>query len=210
FTVLTKTDALFHEAIKFIAERPTIGFAAEGIDIGREGKLCWIQIDAGGSIFLFDMLNLGTDGLKQGLKNIIQSESILKVVHDCRLISDLLHHQFRVQMLNIFDTQVAHALAYREQNRKDLPRYVPGLASCLYEHLDLPDEQIHIIRIREQAKSEDQEIWAERPAPRWLLDAASKHVKHLLDLRMILMEKMMVEFKAGVEIYLTYVRNSSD
>ncbi|XP_050389303.1 uncharacterized protein LOC126808527 [Patella vulgata] len=209
-TVLTKIDDLFYQALRFISDKPVIGFAVEGVEIGRDGRLCWIQIDANGSIFLFDMIKLGEDGFDHGLKNIIQSEAILKVIHDCRMISDMLHHQYHIKMLNIFDTQVAHVFAYQAQNHKDLPRYVPGLASCLYEHLDLPNEQVHVMRIREQAKAEDQEIWATRPTPKWILDAASKHVRHLTELRIVLMEKMMIEFIAGVEIYLTYVRNASD
>ncbi|KAK6194645.1 hypothetical protein SNE40_000243 [Patella caerulea] len=209
-TVLTKIDDLFYQAVRFISDKPVIGFAVEGVEIGRDGRLCWIQIDANGSIFLFDMIKLGEDGFDHGLKDIIQSEAILKVIHDCRMISDLFHHQYHIKMLNIFDTQVAHVFAYQAQNHKDLPRYVPGLASCLYEHLDLPNEQVHVMRIREEAKTEDQEIWATRPTPKWILEAASKHVKHLTELRIVLMEKMMIEFIAGVEIYLTYVRNASD
>ena len=42
------------------------------------------------------------------------------------------------------------------------------------------------------------------------MSAAVKNVKHLLDLRMVLMEKMMEEYVAGVNIYLMQVRDASD
>ena len=57
---------------------------------------------------------------------------------------------------------------------------------------------------------EDQAIWCERPAPEHVMDAAMKHVEHLLDLRLILMEKMMAEFTVGVDIYLAQVKDVSD
>lgn len=57
---------------------------------------------------------------------------------------------------------------------------------------------------------EDEEVWTERPPQRHLVEAAVKNVKHLLDLRTVLMEKMMEEFVAGVNIYLMHVRDASD
>jgi hypothetical protein len=42
------------------------------------------------------------------------------------------------------------------------------------------------------------------------VNAAVKNVKHLLDLRNVLMEKMMEEYVAGVNIYLMQVRDASD
>jgi len=34
------------------------------------------------------------------------SISSFQVIHDCRMVSDMLHHQFDVNIVNVFDTQV--------------------------------------------------------------------------------------------------------
>ena len=36
---------------------------------------------------------------------------ILQVVHDCRKMSDMLWHQYQVQMVNVFDTQVGNMVS---------------------------------------------------------------------------------------------------
>jgi len=36
----------------------------------------------------------------------MSSVTLPQVVHDCRKMSDMLWHQYHVQMVNVFDTQV--------------------------------------------------------------------------------------------------------
>ncbi|KAL6073289.1 piRNA biogenesis protein EXD1-like [Balamuthia mandrillaris] len=50
-----------------------------------------------------------------GLKALLEDEHILKVFHDCRGDSDALFHQFQVALHPVFDTQVAYAVAKRQQ-----------------------------------------------------------------------------------------------
>lgn len=57
---------------------------------------------------------------------------------------------------------------------------------------------------------EDQEVWTQRPAPLHILTTAMKQVKHLLPLRVKLMENLLKEVTVGTEIYLGYVRDSSN
>ena len=52
-------------------------------------------------------------------------------------------------------------------------------------------------------------MWAERPAKKKVVEAAVKDVIYLLELRQVLMEKMLEEFVAGVNIYLSHVRDAS-
>ena len=58
-------------------------------------------------------------------------------------------------------------------------------------------------------KQEDEEVWAERPLKKHVVEAAVKDVIYLLELRQVLMEKMLEEFVAGVNIYLSHVRDAS-
>ncbi|XP_025921596.1 piRNA biogenesis protein EXD1 isoform X3 [Apteryx rowi] len=60
-------------------------------------------------IFLFDIFLLGPQAFKNGLQMVLEDRSILKVMHDCRWISDCLSHQYGVLLSNVFDTQKAQA-----------------------------------------------------------------------------------------------------
>ena len=51
--------------------------------------------------------------------------------------------------------QVADVFVYRLHHNNDWPRYVPGLAHCLVDHLDLAPEQVHAMKVRDGY----QEVW---------------------------------------------------
>ena len=53
-------------------------------------------------------------------------------------------------------------------------------------------------------------MWAQRPAKPEVLDAAVKNVVYLLELRRIMLENLLAEFQAGVDIYLKVVRDARD
>ncbi|XP_033742722.1 piRNA biogenesis protein EXD1-like isoform X2 [Pecten maximus] len=211
FVVINKVNKRFDKAMREIYTQKTIGVALEGVCIGRSGTLCWLNVVVRQRVFLFDVLTMGKECFDEGLKDLMEDGGILKVMHDSRLPSDLLHHQFGVILRNIFDTQVADAFVYRMfRGHGNWPRYVQSLQALLFDHLDLPQEQIQLMKVRAAHKKEDQQVWMERPAGRPLLEAACKNVMHLLDLRLILMEKMMAEFVAGVDVYLAHTRDANN
>ncbi|XP_071088034.1 uncharacterized protein [Haliotis cracherodii] len=210
FHIIDKLDEVFREAIEYIQAQKVIGVGMEGVCIGRDGTLCWLQVSTKEEVFLFDVLSLGSECFQRGLLEILESGKILKVMHDCRQPSDLLYHQFGVELVNVFDTQVAAVIIYRMEHNGDYPRYVEGQYSLLLTQLNMPLSDIPIIRYRETLQKEDQEVWTQRPTPLHILTTAVKQVKHLLPLRVKLMEKLLKEVTVGTEIYLGYVRDSSN
>ncbi|XP_060566954.1 uncharacterized protein LOC132725780 isoform X2 [Ruditapes philippinarum] len=210
YTIIPKLCSTFYEAITYIKKHQVIGVAMEGVSIGRFGKLCWLQVAVPDHVFMFDVLQMGRAFFDEGMKDILENEHILKVLHDCRMVSDILHHQYDINMINVFDTQVANVFVYRLRHHRDWPRYVEGLASALVQHLDVSLDEVNWAVVRERRREEDEEVWRERPPQQHLVNAAVKNVKHLLDLRVVLMEKMMEEYVAGVNIYLMQVRDASD
>lgn len=56
-----------------------IGVAMEGVALGRNGRLCWIQLATASHVFLFDMLALGDDAFDEGLRDIMESRTVQKV-----------------------------------------------------------------------------------------------------------------------------------
>lgn len=84
-----------------------ISFDCEGVNLGVKGQLTIIEIGTiRGEAFIFDLQQcpqLVNDG---GLKNILEDEHIIKIIHDCRNDSLNLYTQYNVLLRNVFDTQV--------------------------------------------------------------------------------------------------------
>lgn len=72
-------------------------------------------------IGVFDMANSDSILLESGLKNLLESEAILKVMHDIKRVSTLLAQRYAVNMRRVFDTQVAHAVIQHEKFNKSFP-----------------------------------------------------------------------------------------
>ena len=90
----------------------------EGVNLGRLGTLSLIQIGTGnGDIFLFDVLRCSPESeVVQWLKPILENESVIKIMHDCRKDSDALYHLLGISLACVHDTQVC---AEDERNLND-------------------------------------------------------------------------------------------
>nr|XP_014347254.1 PREDICTED: exonuclease 3'-5' domain-containing protein 1 isoform X3 [Latimeria chalumnae] len=105
YIVIDEFQHNFGFAMLHIKKQNVVGVAVEGVNICRHGKLCWIQIATKSRVYLFDVLHLGLRAFKNGLTMILEDRGILKVIHDCRWISDCLYSQYGVNLKNVFDTQ---------------------------------------------------------------------------------------------------------
>lgn len=56
----------------------------------------------------------------------------------------------------------------------------------------------------------DQKIWLSRPLSDGILEVAVRHAMYLLELRTVMLEKMLQDFTDGVDIYLGIVRDSPE
>uniref|UniRef100_A0A3Q2CZV5 3'-5' exonuclease domain-containing protein n=1 Tax=Cyprinodon variegatus TaxID=28743 RepID=A0A3Q2CZV5_CYPVA len=106
FELIDKIHVKFGPAVMHINKEQVIGVGGEGVEIFKNGRLCWLQIATSKKVYLFDILLLGAQAFKNGLSMILESKQILKVIHDCRAIAACLIAQFGVQLTNVFDTQV--------------------------------------------------------------------------------------------------------
>ncbi|KAH9499750.1 piRNA biogenesis protein exd1 [Bulinus truncatus] len=194
----------FYEVVQIIKSQSVIGIHFDGHQIGRHGTLTLIEVATQTMVFVFDILALKTEAFTTGLQDVFESESIVKVIHDSRFVSDMLRHQFDITLKNVFDTQVACAFVFRARNRGDWPRHVVSLHSCLKKYLDLSDEQVFFKRVRENAIQTDENVFLQRPLSEKMLSAVCTNVYYLIKLRNVLLEKMMLEFHTAVNIYLNY------
>eukprot|EP00112_Aurelia_sp_Birch-Aquarium-sp1_P022001 Seg606.3 transcript_id=Seg606.3/GoldUCD/mRNA.D3Y31 product="piRNA biogenesis protein EXD1" protein_id=Seg606.3/GoldUCD/D3Y31 len=198
----------FDSALENINEQRVVGISAEGDKIGRSGKLCLLVIGCRRVTYVFDVFKLGEESLSKGLRALLEDCYILKVVHDCRLLSDCLFNQYQTQLKNIFDTQVADIIIFK-QKRGRLPTVVNGLEACLYEYLNISPEKCRFYSVIGKSLKSNAYLWTTRPLAEELLNAVAEKVLFLRELRITQMENMMAEFLHGVDIYLGVFRDSN-
>jgi len=102
---------------KYVQKRTSvIAVDLEWVGEGRASQLCLLQLAVPNDrVYLFDFISVEADDIwKSGLKEILESSTILKVFHDCRHDADILQRA-GVTLTNVFDTQIAYAMYRRQQ-----------------------------------------------------------------------------------------------
>jgi ribonuclease D len=85
-----------------------IALDIEGVDLGRNGKISLVQISPSPTkCFLLDLLQPNTT-LVCWLRDLLESKSVLKIIHDCRMDSDALKHLLSIDLTNVHDTSCWH------------------------------------------------------------------------------------------------------
>lgn len=99
--------------LSIICKEMVISLGMAGLQLGRSGTLVWLSIATSSVIFHFDVAKIGSsEMMKGGLRTVLQDSKVVKVVHDCRPMEDLLHHQLNLNLSNVFDTQVSFQLIF--------------------------------------------------------------------------------------------------
>ncbi|GAB6020600.1 hypothetical protein CHUAL_003277 [Chamberlinius hualienensis] len=140
-----------------------ISIDAEGVNLGPNGPMTLLQIGTGGgNIVILDLVacrEMMTDG---GIKEILESPNIIKVVHDCRNDSAALYYQFDITLNNVFDTQAAHAVILKNSTNKPVHKVKNISLNNLCRTYGAP----FINPKKEQMKKlyrRDQRFWSRRP-----------------------------------------------
>ncbi|XP_032845909.2 piRNA biogenesis protein EXD1 [Tyto alba] len=210
YAVIDCFQQKFAPAVLHLKRQCVISIAGEGVNLCRHGKLSWLEIATESCIFLFDIFLLGPQAFKNGLQMVLEDKNIVKVMHDCRWISDCLFHQYGVLLFNVFDTQVADALHFSVATGGFLPHRVCTLQECVMQHLKIPSKGDAIMKCRQQMASENPDIWFLRPFPASLCKALALKARYLLLLHSSLMENLMSDLTAVVHDYLNVYRTRSE
>uniref|UniRef100_A0A8D0L288 Exonuclease 3'-5' domain containing 1 n=1 Tax=Sphenodon punctatus TaxID=8508 RepID=A0A8D0L288_SPHPU len=192
-----------------IKKQNVFSVAAEGVHLCRHGKLCWLQVATRTRVFLFDIFLLGARVFKNGLQMALEDKKILKVIHDCRWLSDCLSHQYGIVLSNVFDTQVADVVHFSRETGGFLPHCISTLQECLMRHLKMPSRWVSFMELRQSAVQKNPEIWFVRPLPSALLKVLALETLYLLPLRLFLLDEMMSDFTTFVDGYLNAYREGS-
>lgn len=157
-----------------------VSFDCEGINLGLKGVLTLCQIATmNGEVFILDILAAPGMIIEGKIKELLESESVIKIIHDCRNDSVNLHNQFEITLKNVFDTQAAHAVLSLQH--QGVPVYkVKNLSlNALCELYNAP-----INPMKEQLKNvyrRDQRYWARRPLSKDMIIYAASDVLSLVN-----------------------------
>ncbi|TSL04206.1 piRNA biogenesis protein EXD1 [Bagarius yarrelli] len=202
YVVVDEFHEKFGPAIIHIRKQRVIGLGLDGVGAFQNERLCWLQVVVKKHVYLFDILLLGARAFKNGLSSILESSDTLKVVHDCRRISGCLMVQFGVNMVNVFDTQVADVMQFYTETGGFLPTRVSTLQEVISTHLKMPSSRLSSLSIKDQLSREDKEVWYVRPCPPSLLKVMALSVIHLQPLRLMLLDALMSDYTSLVDSYL--------
>eukprot|EP00933_Yihiella_yeosuensis_P020135 TRINITY_DN16223_c4_g1_i1.p1 TRINITY_DN16223_c4_g1~~TRINITY_DN16223_c4_g1_i1.p1 ORF type:complete len:329 (-),score=38.82 TRINITY_DN16223_c4_g1_i1:200-1186(-) len=149
------------------------------------GRICLLQIGTqSGASFAIDILELGHRAFELGLRDILESEHRIKVVHDFRQDADALWHQFGVRVRGLFDCQLCDIFIRRLQGHKTT--YVQGSAKLMTNHSI--ESGFRVVSQEEKVAihdrfSEDRHLWERRPLPDDMLEYALLDVSPLAKLQ---------------------------
>lgn len=102
-----------------------------------------------------------------GLRQLLENDTVIKIIHDCRNDSANLFAQFQIVLSNVFDTQSAHAVLQYQNEGREVYKVKNVSLNTLCELYGAP-----VNPMKEQLKSlyrRDQRYWARRPLTREML-----------------------------------------
>ncbi|XP_038217387.1 egalitarian protein homolog [Zerene cesonia] len=157
-----------------------VSFDCEGINLGLKGVLTLCQIATmNGEVYILDIMACPSMVVEGKIKDLLESESVIKIIHDCRNDSVNLYNQFEITLKNVFDTQAAHAVLQLQS--QSVPVYkVKNLSlNALCELYNAPMNPM-----KEQLKNvyrRDQRYWARRPLTKDMIIYAASDVLSLVN-----------------------------
>lgn len=207
--LVDKDDELLSVAMHDLRAQKIIGVDCEGVNLDRTGELCVIQVSTPDFVYVFDVCALRKRLFDAGLRAVLESTGIEKVLHDCRSDSDALWHQYGVRISFLFDTQVADVMLRHIRQFHFRPRFLAGFSKCIAEYLMVPSD---FQRTKSDGRTRFQQtptIWASRPLPQDLVKYAAADVVYLLPLRAVLRRATIDCIYNGSSLYASMLSNSA-
>lgn len=161
-------------------DQAVVSFDCEGINLGVRGQITMIQLGTTrGEAFIFDVASCPDMVPHGGIKEVLESEKVIKVIHDCRNDSVNLFNQFQILLKNVFDTQSAHAVLQFQDQGKQVYKVKNVSLNTLCEMYNAT-----VNPMKDQLKNvyrRDQKYWARRPLTRDMLLYAAGDVLILIN-----------------------------
>jgi ribonuclease D len=149
-----------------------VAFDCEGVNLSRIGSLELISICfSSREVFLVDVAKPNRDlTIIKALKDLFESTTVKKIIHDCRMDSDALFHILGVKITNVHDTSCYHHAITRHEENKNLNHVLS------YNNIGT-----NTVRNKSVYKTQPA-FWATRPLTKTMIEWASSDVDKLFDL----------------------------
>jgi hypothetical protein len=138
----------FRKAVEDIMADSVVGLSVEGIMFGPYSQASLVSFATPSRVYLFDVYTVGVAAFENGLCDILTSEQTEKVIYNCRIVSDYLHHKHQVAIGYVYDTQVVDLMSTQVKSRQ-FPLYRHSLPQCLGTYLNIPAHLIYCPEIPE-------------------------------------------------------------
>lgn len=156
-----------------------VSFDCEGVNLGARGSLSLFQIGLpSGQAIIFDLLTSPPLVTTGGLQKLLESDKVVKVIHDCRNDSINLFNQFGITLQNVFDTQAAHAILQLQETGRPVHKAKNLSLNALCMAHGAPPNPL-----KESLKGiyrRDQRYWNRRPLTRDMIIYAAADVLSLI------------------------------
>ncbi|GLV43057.1 uncharacterized protein CBL_14265 [Carabus blaptoides fortunei] len=201
FIYIIEKNHSFNYAIKCIKSCEVISIAALVTHFGKNFCLTLLGVGTPKQVFIFDLKLMGPTAFENGLKEILESNIILKVVHTSKKLSESLIYHHNVSLRYIFDTQVADlTVSFRANSTvHPKPRY---LSECIWFYFDVPQHVtscffINFMRLHARPLDEN-----------YKMSMATQTV-FLLKLKEHLEQQMNIEFGEVQKFYMNFRRQGT-
>jgi ribonuclease D len=167
---IVKTD-LSEDLVKAFEGASIVALDIEGVDLSRDGQISLVQLAASPeSCFLLDLLKKTKDDpLVNWLRIILESNDILKVIHDCRIDADALRHILGIELRNIHDTSCWH---FKLTGKEDV-----NLNTVLTENSIRPN-----VKRDSSVYARNHAFWATRPLTPTMIEWAVGDIQFMFEL----------------------------
>jgi len=193
-----KEGDLFEEAIVRLSDSNRLGISMEGQVLGRNGKTSLLVISSQEEVYIFDLLAMGINAFKWGLYSVLRNSDVVKVVHDCRQVSDTLYHQYGVQLENVFDTLAGHVV-FSNWLLKSEQKVAKHLDCTIKDYLGVPDEHLYTTHYSSSSLKSDTSMWLSRPLPVNLIVGAARNCIFLLALARIMERAVQLPVEKAIQ-----------
>lgn len=97
-----------------------VGVDAKLVSVGERRFLSLVALASadGMLLYVFDVAHSASILLESGLKEMLEADDFVKVMHDCANLANLLRQQYQISMRNIFDTQLANIVLQHQRTGK--------------------------------------------------------------------------------------------
>lgn len=181
-------------AVAQLFQEKEVAIDIEGVELGRKGELCLIQMFGSSSpcVYLFDITVLGSRAFKEGgLQDLLEAGSVTKLFYDVRGDGDALEHLYGVKVKGAYDIQVLWHVRFQHPD----DGYLQGLKAVQVKFLEesklfTPRTRAAMNRVKAEGQAlfvpdlgGDYRVWAQRPLSAQLLQYAAADATVLLEMR---------------------------